>query len=151
MMNTLIDLIDVGVSDEVLDTVIADILENNGCDEEGDRYLVALAWGRDRNGPGHIGPEDVQVEENDEIRIGGETYRVLNEHDKEEAWEEALESTGSECVDGYNGPYFDREKWKRDARMDGVGHALSPYDHNVNEYSVDRPNGTVWFFLFRTS
>ncbi len=149
MMNALIELIDAGMSLDTLDIVIADLLESTSLDADDERYLVALAWGRQNDGQDRIGPEDVILDEGDEVRIGGETYRVLSEEEKDAAWEEALESYGSELVDGFDGPYFDREKWKRDARMDGVGHVLSPYDHNAHEYCVNRPNGDAWFFLFQ--
>ena len=40
-------------------------------------------------------------------------------------------------------PYFDREAWKRDARMDGRGHCLGSYDggeYEVGDYLVYRIN-----------
>ena len=151
MMNSLIALHDAGMSLQTLDIVVEDLLENGGIDEDDERYLVALAWGRKNDGQDCIGPEDIILDEGYEVRILAETYRVLTEEEKDEAWEEALESYGSECVEGFNGPYFDREKWKRDARLDGAGNLLSPYDGNEHEYCVSRQTGDVWFYLFRTN
>jgi len=40
--------------------------------------------------------------------------------------------------------YFDVEAWKRDARMDGRGHCLSPWDGN--EYDVEFLGVTYYIF-----
>lgn len=149
MKDTLIDLIDAGLSFEVLDTVITDLLENSVLDHDDERYLVALAWGRKNDDQDCIGPDDVSLENGDEVRILAETYRVLNEQEKEDAWEEALESYGKDCVEGYNGSYFDREAWLRDAKMDGAGQTLATYDNEEHEYCSGRASGDVWFYLFR--
>ena len=33
--------------------------------------------------------------------------------------------------------YFDEEAWKRDARIDGRGHAISRYDGNEEEVKIN--------------
>lgn len=43
--------------------------------------------------------------------------------------------------------YFDDEKWKRDARMDGRGHSLAAYDGEENCETV---NGTD-YYIYRTN
>ena len=58
---------------------------------------------------------------------GGE-YLVLTDAEADKAWNESLENYLDECYPGSDSPYFNREAWKRDARMDGRGHSLSPYD-----------------------
>lgn len=151
MKDTLIKLIDEGMSTPTLDIVIADILESTCLDAEDERYLVALAWGRQNDGQDSVGPEDVILDEGDSVRILAETYRVLTEEEKEDAWEEALESYGEECVEGFNGPYFNKEAWLRDAKMDGAGHTLATLDGHEHECCFDRAGGHVWFFLFRTN
>jgi len=40
--------------------------------------------------------------------------------------------------------YFDDEKWKKDARMDGRGHCLASYDGEEHEIEVD--NETFYFY-----
>ena len=42
---------------------------------------------------------------------------------------------------------FDREMWIRDAKVDGRGHSLSPYDFEENE----EKNGDTWFYIYRTN
>lgn len=41
--------------------------------------------------------------------------------------------------------YIDEEAWKRDARFDGRGHYLSPYDGVEHEQQV----GDQWFYIYR--
>lgn len=149
MKDTLIDLIDAGLSTSTLDTVISDLLENNSLDAEDERYLVALAWGRKNDGQDCVGPDDVILDNGDEVKILAETYRILTEQEKEDAWDEALESYAEECVPGYDGPYFDTKSWLSDAKIDGAGHTLATYDGHEHEYCVSRPGGADWFFLFR--
>ncbi len=59
-------------------------------------------------------------------------FLVLTNDEAEAAHEEALEQYLDEIVlpelDENVSKYFDREAWKRDARLDGRGHALSMYD-----------------------
>lgn len=76
-------------------------------------------------------------------------YAVLTEGEADRAWEAALDSYLDECVlpelpDSVRF-YFDGEAWKRDARFDGRGHALSSYDGNEHEVKV---NG-VWLYIYR--
>jgi len=43
--------------------------------------------------------------------------------------------------------YFDDEKWKRDARIDGRAHSLSRYDGNEDDQEI---NG-VTYYIYRTN
>jgi hypothetical protein len=85
------------------------------------------------------------------FNAGGNEYLVLDEDEKEIRWDDCLESYLDEgCVEGADSPYFDRERWKRDARMDGAGHVLSGYDGAENEFCCP-DGGRGWFFIFRTN
>lgn len=94
--------------------------------EEARRYALAV----------HLGekPGDVENAYDNVYRCGREEYLVLTEDEAEEAWDEELERYLDECVlpelSETAQAYFDRESWKRDARHDGRGHALSGYDGN---------------------
>ena len=81
---------------------------------------------------------------------GGE-YLVLTDEEADEKWDEDLDNYIDECIlhelpDAYRF-YFDDEKWKADARLDGRGHSLSTYDGEENEQDV---NGTT-YYIYRTN
>src|SRR5688572_28204867 len=83
--------------------------------------------------------------------VHGAEYAVLTDAEADRAWDGALESYIDDCllpevpVAFHN--YFDHEAWKRDARMDGRGHALSSYDGDEHEECVDGE----WFYIYRTN
>ena len=70
----------------------------------------------------------------------GRDYLILTETEMEAQWNEALENYIEEYIipeierlegpqgDGWISNYFDSEKWKREARMDGCGQFLATYD-----------------------
>lgn len=72
--------------------------------------------------------------------INGGEYLVLTDEEADELWDEYLEQYIDDCilpeVPESSQQYFNREAWKRDARVDGRGHTISPYDGNETE--VDR-------------
>lgn len=81
--------------------------------------------------------------------VDGGDYAVMSEYEADQAWDEALQSYLDECVypqlpDGMVG-YFDEEAWKQDARMDGRGHCLSPYDGVEHEVSI----GNEYWYVYR--
>jgi hypothetical protein len=89
-----------------------------------------------------------QVEEIDEN--GNGRYMVLTDDEADEKWDEYLDNYIDECIlpeipETYQ-CYFDDEKWKRDARIDGRGHCLASYDGHENEETVE---GTT-FYIYRT-
>jgi len=146
MLNALDTLVDNGLSDEALNDVIENLLGSEEIEDDDDkRCLIALAWDREQGN--NTGPADVSVEYGDVIKIGGTEYRVLDDDGRETAWDESLENYLDEFVEGSDAPYFDREAWKKDARMDGAGHCLSGYDGNENEYH----HGNEWWFLYRVN
>jgi len=59
-------------------------------------------------------------------------YAIGTDDEAEYAWEESLDSYIDECIapelPDHFMSYFDEEKWKHDARIDGRGHSLSGYD-----------------------
>jgi hypothetical protein len=80
---------------------------------------------------------------------GGEEYAVGDDDEADDAQDKNLEDYIDECIlpeipEPYRN-YFDNEAWKRDARHDGRGHALSSYDGNENE---SKWNGE-WFYIYR--
>ena len=144
MLNALDTLVDNGLSNAALDAVILDLLECDSFeDDDNKRCLIAFAWNRKQGND--IGPADCSVESSGVIKVGGAEYRVLDDDERETAFEDCLENYLDECVEGSEGPYFDREAWKKDARIDGAGHFLASYDSDENEYHIGLD---VWF-LYR--
>jgi hypothetical protein len=82
------------------------------------------------------------------------TWRVLTDDEADKAMEDCLEEAlqDEEMVPGSDSPYFDRERWKSDARQDGRGHCLSSRDGEENEETVTDPeDGSVHtFYLYRS-
>lgn len=79
----------------------------------------------------------------------GEEYEVLTDEEAEERWEEELDNYLEECIYPQLPEdlqfYFDDEKWKRDARLDGRGHSIARYDGEEHEETID---GTT-FYIYR--
>jgi len=77
-------------------------------------------------------------------------YAVMDEDEADDAWDTALENHLEDCVlaelDESLAQYFDTEKWKRDARFDGRGHSLSPYDGVEHEV---RTEDGEYFYIYR--
>lgn len=81
------------------------------------------------------------------FQVSEAEYLVLTEGEKESRWGDYLESCLDDgCVEGADTPYFDREAWKDDARMDGAG-VLSSYDGCEYEFS----GFGGWFYIYRTN
>lgn len=78
-------------------------------------------------------------------------YLVLDESERDEAWELALDSYIDECIlpecPDIVKNYFDREKWIEDTKHDGAGHALASYDDDERETTVDG----VWYYVYRVN
>ena len=101
----------------------------------------------------HLGcdAEDIKPEYGNEYSAEGKQYLVVTDEEADELWEADLENYLEECI--YPDLpenlrfYFDDEKWKRDARIDGRAHSLSRYDGNEDEEEV---NG-VTYYIYRTN
>jgi hypothetical protein len=78
-------------------------------------------------------------------------WRIMGEDAMEQAWDDALQSYLDDCIlpemPECAQRYFDEESWKRDAKFDGPGHALSSYDGNMFECSV----GGIYYHIVRTN
>ncbi len=146
MLNALDTLVDNGLSDDALDAVILDLLESDRFENNDEkRCLIALAWHRKRGNK--TDPADCSVEYVDCVKVGGAEYRVFNAIERDLAWEESMDSYLNECVEGANSPYFDREAWKKDARIEGAGHSLACYDGCEHEFSAGHND----WFLYQVS
>jgi len=79
----------------------------------------------------------------------GSIEEIFTDSEADAEWEEHLNSYLDDCVypelPENMQSYFDEEKWKSDARMDGRGHSLGYYDGSEFEQEV---NGE-WFFIYR--
>lgn len=74
-------------------------------------------------------------------------YRVLTDNEADQAWDNYLDSLldDGDVVPGADSPYFDRDRWKRDARIDGRGHSLASYDGSEHMINLD----TETYYIFR--
>ena len=58
-----------------------------------------------------------------------ESYAIGTKEEADNAWEEALDNYIDECIipelPEHFTNYFNEERWKDDAKMDGRGHSLS--------------------------
>ena len=96
-------------------------------------------------------PIDITVSSYDDcqLQIGSNHYYlVVTDNEADFLWDEYLESYIDDCLEipPAMESYFDRERWKSDARMDGRGHSLSSYD--VHEQSIDI--GDTTYYIYRT-
>jgi hypothetical protein len=91
--------------------------------------------------------QDVRAYETTEH--GYMTYAVMTDSEAEQAWDESLDSYLDECVlpdlPETARMYFDDDKWKRDARMDGRGHSLNHYDGGEEEANIN----DVDYYIYR--
>lgn len=93
--------------------------------------------------------EDVTEEGDGRFSAAGGDYLVFTDDEADGAWDDELDNYLDECImpelSGNLANYFDRDAWKRDARMDGRGHALSRYDGCEYDETV---NGET-YYIFR--
>jgi hypothetical protein len=95
-----------------------------------------------------IGYEDAEMAQNiyneKLFEVGRREYLVVTDEEADELWDAELESYLDEpgIVPGADSPYFDRERWKSDARMDGRAHSLNRYDGGEDEVEV---NGETYY------
>jgi len=77
----------------------------------------------------------------------GKTYLVVNDGEGDDLWDEDLDNYIDECLEIPEEMinYFDRDAWKRDARMDGRAHSLARYDGNEYNETVDG----VCYYIYR--
>lgn len=142
LLESLQCLIDNGLPKDQVVSIASELLEQNALDDCDDtKSLVLVA---------EFGAEYLDAEpatyDDCAITANGEEWLVLTEDEKEDRWDDCLEYyLDGGCVEGADSPYFNREAWKRDARMDGSGHALSSYDGCEYEYNA----AGEWYYLYR--
>lgn len=109
------------------DLDVASICGDLDCDDP----AIALA--------AYFDTTEVVDEGNDEWTVAGCTYLVLTDDEADARLDEYLEQLLDEpgMVPGADSPYFDREAWKSDAKMDGRGHYLAGYDGDEIELNHD--------------
>jgi hypothetical protein len=122
-----------GLSNETVVEVATDLLDNDLFEDNDDKKIVALIV----HTSGSLDVEDCRYDTGCAFTADGKEYLVLDEDEVESRIDDCLDNllddTG--CVEGADSPYFDRERWKKDARMDGAGHIIGSYDGNEDEYS----------------
>jgi hypothetical protein len=78
-------------------------------------------------------------------------YLVLTDIEADYKWEEYLDNYIEDCIlddmPRHLRKYFDKERWKTDARYDGRAHSLSTYDGM--EYIITI--GGEEFYIYRTN
>ena len=142
LLESLQCLLDNGLTEHQVVGLASDILEADSLDDSDDQKALVLVAER---GAGYLDAEEANYDDC-VFSAGGEEWLVCTEDEKEERWDACLESYLDDgWVEGAESPYFDREAWKRDAHMDGAGHALSGYDGNEYEFNTNNK----WFFLYR--
>lgn len=88
---------------------------------------------------------------NEKIVNAGSTreYLVVTDAEADDLWEQDLDSYLDECVlselPESVQSYFDRESWKKDARIDGRANSLNRYDGDEDEVEID----DVSYFIYR--
>jgi hypothetical protein len=148
MLEALQTLLDNGLPERMILPIITALFEGNGIEDDEDVKRLALLYHRAYGGDVDCNICTVHYDDCGFI-VGGEDYLVLDGDEKESRWDEALESYLDDgCVEGADGPYFDREAWKRDARFDGAGHCLASYDGAEEEVDTGDA-GSGYYYIYR--
>jgi len=108
-------------------------------------YIVAMAEEIGEN-PADVTEESYECYGLKVLSCGRAEYAVGTDEEADAAWDQSLDSYLDDCglldsIPENLRSYFDREAWKRDARFDGRGHALSSYDGS----EMDLSDGYVAF------
>lgn len=90
--------------------------------------------------------DDIEHERDNEWKVQGTYYLAGTDDDMDDEWDKSLESYLDECVlpdlPENARDYFDHERWKDDAKVDGRGHSLNRYDGGELEADV---NGETYY------
>jgi hypothetical protein len=149
MLNAFTTLLDNGLDDKAIVPIVKDLFEADAFMDDDDVRLLALLIHRAERESDVDCSIEVSKYDARCLEVAGRDYLVLTEDEKEEVWEDRLESYLDDgCVEGADGPYFDREAWKRDARMDGAGHCISSYDGAEEEVDTGEC-GAGWYYIYR--
>jgi len=141
MIDAIITLEDYLTTKEI-GAIVEGVLEG-GCADDDENRVLALCEEFDAS-PSSVERRKWDHYNLDVYTVEGTEYAIGTDAEADAAQDAALDSYLDEgCVEGANGPYFDRDAWKRDAKMDGRGHCLSSYDGN--EYDARE------FFIYRVN
>jgi len=148
MLEALQILLDNGLDEKVILPIITGLFEGGGIEDDKDVKRLALLYHRADGGVVDCNIETVGYDDC-VCMVGKEEYLVLDEDERELRWDEQLESYLDDgCIEGADGPYFDRKAWKRDARFDGAGHSLASYDGAEEEVDTGEA-GAGWYYIYR--
>lgn len=88
--------------------------------------------------------DDISEDGGNYWTVQGVSYLAGTDDEMGEAWDEELDRYIDECIEipAHIEPYFDRERWKDDAKIDGRGHALNRYNGDEEEAEV---NGVMYY------
>ena len=88
--------------------------------------------------------DDISEDGNNYWTVQGVSYLAGTDDEMDGAWDEELDRYIDECIEipAHIEPYFDRERWKDDAKIDGRGHSLNRYDGGEDYTEV---NGTTYY------
>lgn len=83
---------------------------------------------------------------------GNREWLVVTDEEADELWDQDLDNYLEECVLSEMPErmryYFDTEKWKKDARIDGRAHSLARYDGNEDDVHIE---GGETYYIYRTN
>ena len=98
----------------------------------------------------NVGLDEIKVSKHEEtlFNVNDQEYSVYTDSEADQEWEESLNNYIDDCLEipEHLKFYFDEEKWKDDARMDGRGHSINHYDGTEEEEEV---NGTTYYIYRR--
>lgn len=88
--------------------------------------------------------DNISEDGNNYWTVQGVSYLAGTDDEMNEAWDEELDRYIDECIEipAHIEPYFDRERWKNDAKSDGRGHALNHYNGDEEEAEI---NGMIYY------
>lgn len=93
--------------------------------------------------------DDISEEGNYRYCVQGVDYIAGTDEEMDEVWDEYLDNYIEDCIlpelpkNMVN--YFDTEKWKDDARIDGRAHTINNYDGSELSCCID----DVWYYAYR--
>jgi hypothetical protein len=139
----------IGETQDIFDQKEKSLCNDPDLENREDVDTVLKQWIEDK---GFLLLEDefeISSYDNKVVEYAGGEYLVVTESRANDIWEERLDDYLEQCVypelSGNLAQYFDDEEWKRDARRDGRGHAISGYDGNEYNATIDGES----FCIFR--